>query len=102
MSCGDVLEPIKATIEGLRLLMNRAYEQYAELVDSVLLGRITDEQTIEQIMDGLVDFGDDERFLDIYRKLCRHVYFHYPQLVGEHVTLFRLQFEDADKHVDFE
>ena len=45
-------------------------------------------------MDGLLVFCDDEKFLALYKKLCRHVYYQYPQLVGEHVNLFRLQFEE--------
>ena len=48
----------------------------------------------EAIMDGFLDFCDDEKFLALYKKLCRHVYYQYPQLVGEHVNLFRLQFEE--------
>ena len=55
-----------------------------------------DEQRLEQIMDGLCDFCDESRFIDLYRSLCRHIYYQYPQLVGEHVALFRALFEGND------
>ena len=62
--------------------MDAAYQQYSRLVEQVLNGRITEEREIERIMDGLVDFGDNPRLLELYKTLCRHVYYKYPALVG--------------------
>lgn len=70
---------------------------YSLLVERVLKDQITDEQQLEQIMDGLCDFCDEIRFIDLYRSLCRHIYYQYPQLVGEHVALFRALFEGPDE-----
>ena len=67
------------------------------LVEQVLKDQITDEQQLEQIMDGLCDFCDEIRFIDLYRSLCRHIYYQYPQRVGEHVALFRALFEGPDE-----
>ena len=36
------------------------------------------------------------RLLELYKTLCRHVYYKYPALVGEHTALFRLQFEETE------
>ena len=87
---------VKDIVSGIRALMDRAYQQYSSLVDAVIKDEITDINQIERIMDGLVDLGDGVRFIEIYRKLCRLVYTRYPQLVGEHVTMFRAQFETAN------
>lgn len=84
----SALNEIKEIVEGITSLTNAAYQHYSALVDAVLRDEITDAKQIERIMDGLVDFGDDNRFIDINRKLCRHVYYNYPELVGEHVALF--------------
>ena len=84
----SALNEIREIVEGITALTNAAYQHYSALVDAVLRDEITDAKQIERIMDGLVDFGDDNRFIDIYRKLCRHVYYNYPELVGEHVALF--------------
>lgn len=89
----DALDAIKDVVEGISALRDVAYSQYSALVNQVLNDQITDERRLEQIMDGLVDFCDEERFLALYRSLCRHIYYRYPQLVGEHVALFRAQFE---------
>ena len=88
---------IGSIVDGIATLKNAAYQQYSSLVDSIVCDHITEEREIERIMDGLLDFCDEERFIEIYRKLCRHIYYHYPELVGEHVALFRAQFETADE-----
>lgn len=94
------LSAIGEIVQEISRLKDTAYAQYRTLVDRVLAGQITDEQEIEQIMDGLTDFGDDQRFLALYKTICRHVYYRYPNLVGEHVALFRLQFEEKKGEED--
>ena len=92
----SALEDLKSTVEVIGKLRDTAYARYSELVGLVLENQITDERRLEQIMDGLCDFCDESRFIELYRSLCRHVYYQYPQLVGEHVTLFRALFEGND------
>ena len=93
-------QEIATAVEGLQALKKTAYQQYSVLVDAVVNNCLTDQQEIERIMDGLADFGDDLEFLELYRKLCRHVYYTYPEMVGEHVSLFRALFmsnEDSEE-----
>jgi len=92
------LKELEETIRALNRLRDSAFAQYSTLVDSVLRDEISDQRQLERIMDGLLDFCDEERFLQIYKKLCRHIFYRYPQLVGEHVALFRAQFEDATEY----
>ena len=92
----SVLEDLKNIVEEIGKLRDVAYAKYSELVRQVLENQIADEQRLEQIMDGLCDFCDESRFIDLYRSLCRHIYYQYPQLVGEHVAPFRALFEGND------
>lgn len=91
-----LLEDIKGTAEQINLLYDLAYKQYLQAVDEVLNGRLADEKQIEHILDGILDFGDDLRFLDLSKKLCRHIYYQYPQLVGDFVSMFRAIFEEKE------
>ena len=50
---------------------------------------------MEHILDGILDFGDDLRFLDLSKKLCRHIYYQYPQLVGNFVSMYRALFVEG-------
>lgn len=89
----NLLASVRDVAEGINNLRNAAYKQYSALVDYVLANQITEELKLEQIMDELCDFCDEERFIELYRRLCRHIYYQYPQLVGEHVAMFRTLFE---------
>lgn len=89
----SMLASIRDVAEGINKLRDAAYKQYSVLIDQVLANQITEERKLEQIMDGLCDFCDEERFIELYRSLCRHIYYQYPQLVGEHVAMFRTLFE---------
>ena len=90
-------DQVKTAVEGIARLRNIAFEQYTILVDEVITNRITDQREIERVMDGLLDFGDDLEFLDLYKKICRHVFYTYPEMVGEHVALWRMQFADSEE-----
>lgn len=92
----NILDELMDLVIGIGKLREVAYVKYSELVSQVLEKKITDEQQLEQIMDGLCDFCDEDRFIELYRSLCRHIYYQYPQLVGEHVALFRALFEGTD------
>ena len=100
MSEENILNDISALIAQFEEQKKIIYGHYIQAVASVMAGRITAENEIERIMDGLLDFGDDEKFLALYKKLCRHVYNFYPQLVGEHIALFRMQFEEKEDEDD--
>ena len=62
----------------------------------MISGRLTDEKQIEHILDGIIDFGDDLRFLELSKRLCRHIYYENPQLVGSFVHMFRALFEEKE------
>ena len=87
---------IREIVQEISRLMDAAYQQYSRLVEQVLNGRITEEREIERIMDGLVDFGDNPRLLELYKTLCRHIYYKHLALVKGHIALFRLQFEETE------
>lgn len=78
----------KDLAKALTGLFDNAFAIYSPMVDSVLNDWVTDEKEIERVMDGLLDYGEDPRFVELYRKLCRHVYYRFPELVKEHVALF--------------
>lgn len=91
-----LLKDIKETVGRISELYDLAFDQYSRAVDEILAYRLTDEKQIEHILDGILDFGDDQRFLELSRKLCRHIYFQYPQLVGDFVYMYRLLFEEKE------
>ena len=94
------MEELKDIVQGISRLQDTAYSQYSVLVSQVLDNQITDEQRLEQIMDGLCDFCDENRFIKLYRSLCCHIYYQHPQLVAEHVVMSRTLFEENANEED--
>ena len=92
----NLLKDIKKTAGQLSDLYDSALVYYSKTADEVLAGRLTDEKQIEHILDGIIDFGDDLRFLALSKKLCRHIYHQYPQLVGNFVHTYRAMFEEKE------
>ena len=91
-----LVEDVEVIARKIKELHDLAYVQYSQLVNAVLAGSLTDERQIEHIRDGIIDFGDDLRFLELSKKLCRHIYDQYPQLVGNFVNMYRMMFEEKE------
>lgn len=93
---------IDSAIRGLRPfaelmidLHNVAVSNYGAMVDDVLSGQITEERKIEDIMDGLLNYGDYPDCVELYRKLGHFAAQKYPELVSEHFALFRDLYGDG-------
>ena len=65
-------------------------------MDEVLAGRLTDEAQIDRLLDRVIDFGDDARFRELSKQLCRYIYYHYPKLIGGFPSMFRALFEEKE------
>ena len=62
-------------------------KEFGENMDAIL-ERVSKEN--------IIDFGDDLRFLELSKRLCRHIYYEYPQLVGSFVHMYRALFEEKE------
>ena len=83
-------------IRNFEDLKSALYQQYSRTVDLVIAGEITEKAEIEKVLDSLLDFGDDERFFVLFRKLCRHVYTQHPDTAVEYVNIFRMLFGEEE------
>ena len=90
------VQKIVDIIQQLEELKGELYQQYSRTVDLVIAGEITEKADIEKVLDSLLDFGDDERFYVLFRKLCRHVYTKHPDTAVEYVNIFRMMFGDNE------
>ena len=66
-----LIAEIDEVVKRIKGLYDLAYSQYSHAVDEVISGRLTGEKQIEHILDGIIDFGDDLRFLELSKRLCR-------------------------------
>jgi len=91
-----LLSNITKMVAQLKELHDLAYVQYSKAVDAVLKQRIVEEKQVEHLLDGILSFGDDARFVELMKKVCRYVYAQHPQLVGDYVYIFRSLYMDNE------
>ena len=60
-----LIDDVEVIAKKIKELHDLAYVRYSRLVDAVLTDSLTDEKQIEHILDGILDFGDDLRFLEL-------------------------------------
>ena len=80
-------------IQKLQQIYDNAFSIYTDAVNSLIASKKPSEHEAERILDGLLDFCGDIRFLDLFKRLCRYIYPMYPLLVTDYVDLYDLQYE---------
>ena len=82
-------------VDKVQKIRDRVYRLYRDDVDSMIQSSQPSEQQIEHLLDQLLDFCGDVRFLELFKKLCRYAYCRYPHLVTDYITLYRSQYEEG-------
>jgi hypothetical protein len=59
----------------VQALHRQAAKQYRPVVDDILRSDCRDTQHIKRALDGLLDFCGYEPVVELYRDLCRHLWF---------------------------
>ena len=62
-------EKIETALYTISVMKNALFRNYSELVDGVLAGEISDEETIREIVYGILELMGEERFADLDQKL---------------------------------
>lgn len=95
----NALEAVAAARQELQAQKNIAYKHLDALVDAAVAFIIRDGDRIRQILTELSEWCDDgdTRFLELDKKLCRHIYLNYPQLV-KYDAMFKLRFVEPDEN----
>ena len=63
------------------MLQETLRSQYANAVEEVMAGRLTDEKQIDHLNADLIDLGDDIRFYELSKRLWAAIYRNYPQII---------------------
>ena len=65
---------MRSILESRTDLAIEAYPIYEPLVKNILRNKSKNIQEVERLLHGLLDFCFDEKFLLLYRKICRYYY----------------------------
>ena len=95
----NMLEALNATKTQIKILKDSNYNDHCLLVSAVEQDRVTVETEIRSIMDGFLSHFEEDRFLELYERLCKACYEKHPELVGEHIKMFQMQIDWMDSAV---
>lgn len=83
----------------LQAIRDFAYAQYSEEVKCLLADTSPSQKQVELVMDGLLDFCGEERFLVLFKEVCRHLLPSHPSIVQEYIQLYRTQYEELSDDI---
>ena len=89
MTCQKVYEKeIHSIVRHIKGLHDQAVAAYTPLVDDIC-GRIAPMNEVEWLLDYMFGFVGDERMLSLYKRVCRHYFEVYPEMVSWHIMEYR-------------
>jgi hypothetical protein len=77
------MDEIKKIVMMHKQITEQALNEYAVLVNQLILSETKDQNEIEHALDGLLDFCYDDNILILYKKLCRYYYY-----INQEATVF--------------
>jgi hypothetical protein len=85
----NFLENIKPLIEEIALIHHKAYYEYKPHVEHLIASKKTDDNTIQKILDYLLDHACNDEVLLLYKKLCRYYWDINPQATADYINYYR-------------
>lgn len=85
MSKEDDLIKLVNQIEHLNKI---AYIQYKPITDE-LCSRIAPINEVEYTLDRMIDFCGSDEILTLFKKICKHYYSIYPEMIAFEINAYR-------------
>ena len=87
MDISDIVEEIKQAYDY-------AYMNFSISTQLICSNPNASEEEIEKLLDLLLGYCEDDRILDLYKKVCKTFYSKYPNMIAEHILMYK----DMYKH----
>lgn len=88
-------EPIFELVRYGQELAKQAVALYEPEVQRLIKSNCRDENEIERTLDYMLSFCGNDDMLQLYRKLCRHLYFINPHAAVDYVNYYREMYDDS-------
>ena len=92
----DLINDIRGIAKDIQAIYSQAETHYVFAVNSIIQSQNRDEKEIENLLSYMLDFADNEKVLDSYRKLCRYYFDINPQAVAEYIQSYK-EIYDTDE-----
>ena len=82
-------EGFSEIMKNIQVVYKQAVDIYKLRVDDIIRNKITSQDEIEHLFDGMLDFCDDAEMLLHYKRLCRYYLYINPKVVGYYINAYR-------------
>jgi hypothetical protein len=93
----DFINDIRGIAKELQTIYSQAEIYYTSAVDSIIQRQSKDVKEIEHLLNYMLDFVDNEKFLALYRKLCRYYSDINPQATAEYIQSYKEMYDEDEK-----
>lgn len=90
---------IKDISEQLTLIYQEAYKHYKERTE-IICNRDASSEEVEYLLDYMLDFCGDEKFLQLFKRICRQYYVKYPQMITFEINSYKEQYDEDKEAYD--
>ena len=92
-----MLESITQLAKAHQQITRQAFTSYEPIVTDIILHKSTNQNHIQHVMDGLLDFCFDDAILLLYRKLCRYYLNINPIATADYISFNRKMWDEDGK-----
>lgn len=92
----EFLESIKPLVEQIALFHHEAYYQFKPQVETLISSGVRDENSIQHLLDHLLNHACNDEVLQLYKKLCRYYWDINPQATVEYINYYREMWDNED------
>lgn len=93
----NTIASITQLAKAQQQIIRQALTSYEPLVTDILLNKTTDQNHIEHVLDGLLDFCFSDSILLLYRKLCRYYLNLNPAATADYINFYREMWDEDGK-----
>ena len=87
----DLVKQLEPLIQQMKTIHDQAVVAYTPLVDD-MCSRKASENEVGWMLDYLLMFADDERILQLYKKVCRAYWKIYPTSIAFYIMEYRKEY----------
>lgn len=92
----DFFENIKSMAEQIALIHHKAYYVYKPQVETLISASVCDDNSIQQLLDRLLDHACNDEVLYLYKKLCRYYWDINPNTTVDYVNYYREMWDNEE------
>lgn len=95
----DVSSSISEIMVQLKAVRDFAYTYYSGEVQGLRNGKVISGSEAEHLLDNLLDFCGEDRFLSLFKDICQQLLSTHPALIRDYIQLYCTIYEGGNDDI---